>query len=76
MWKQENNAIEQEFTFEDFATALDFVNKVGQLAETANHHPDIELSWGRVKVMLTTHSEGKVTDKDHQLAKQIDELKT
>lgn len=72
MWKEENNNFTKKFSFKDFKSALEFVNKVGELAESANHHPDIELRWGRVKVSLTTHSENKVTDKDRDLAKQID----
>lgn len=72
MWEEENNSLVREFGFKDFRAALDFVNKVGELAEEANHHPDIELGWGRVKIRLTTHSEGKVTDKDRNLAKEID----
>lgn len=74
MWKVENSSISKEFTFEDFKSALEFVNKVGELAEEQSHHPDIELGWGRVKITLTTHSEGGVTDKDHQLAEKIDKL--
>jgi 4a-hydroxytetrahydrobiopterin dehydratase len=74
MWQEENNALAREFTFNDFKAALLFVNRVGDLAEEHNHHPDIELGWGRVKVILTTHSEGKVTDKDRQLAQAIDTL--
>jgi 4a-hydroxytetrahydrobiopterin dehydratase len=74
MWQEENNSITKEFKFPDFKTALVFVNKVGRKAEEHNHHPDIELSWGRVKILLSTHSEGKVTDKDRQLAQAIDTL--
>ncbi len=74
MWKEANNSISREFKFADFKTALEFVNNVGELAEQANHHPDIELGWGRVKVALTTHSENKVTDKDRKLAEAIDRL--
>jgi 4a-hydroxytetrahydrobiopterin dehydratase len=74
MWQEENNTLAREFTFNDFKAALSFVNRVGDLAEEHNHHPDIELGWGRVKVILTTHSEGKVTDKDRQLAQAIDTL--
>ncbi len=66
----------REFKFSDFKTALAFVNKVGAVAEQMNHHPDIELGWGRVKVSLTTHSKGNVTDKDRELAKKIDGLET
>ena len=74
MWKEEDNTITKEFTFPDFAQALAFVNKIGALAEQANHHPDIELGWGRVKITLTTHSAGKVTVKDRELATAIDAL--
>lgn len=74
MWKEENNQLVQEFTFSDFATALRFVDRIGVLAENLNHHPDIELSYGKVKVKITTHSRGEVTDKDWELANQIDSL--
>ena len=74
MWNEVNKTITREFKFEDFKSALAFVNKVGELAEQANHHPDIELGWGRVKITLTTHSEGKVTEKDQQLAQKIDDI--
>jgi 4a-hydroxytetrahydrobiopterin dehydratase len=74
MWKQQNNCLVREFSFDGFKSALAFVNQVGQLAEQAQHHPDIELGWGRVKVSLTTHSASGITDKDHQLAEQIDKL--
>jgi 4a-hydroxytetrahydrobiopterin dehydratase len=74
MWKQTGNCLVREFSFDDFKSALVFVDQIGQLAEQAQHHPDIELGWGRVKVSLTSHDSGGVTDKDHQLAKQIDKL--
>ncbi len=74
MWKEEGNTLTQEFKFEDFKAALKFVNKIGELAEQLNHHPDIELGWGRVKVSLTTHSQGGVSDKDRELAEKIDNV--
>lgn len=74
MWNEEDNTLRKEFTFDDFKSALEFVNKVGALAESANHHPDIQLGWGKVKISLTTHSAGGVTEKDRDLAKQIDQL--
>jgi len=74
MWNNSNNELVKTFTFEDFKSALEFVNKVGRLAETAQHHPDIELSWGKVVIHLSTHSEGGVTEKDTELAKEIDNL--
>lgn len=74
MWIETNDKISKEFTFDDFKSALEFVNKVGSLADKANHHPDIELGWGKVKITLTTHSEKKVTQKDVQLSQEIDKI--
>ena len=74
-WKEVSNSITKEFIFDDFAQALAFVNKVGVLAESANHHPDILIhDYKKVTITLTTHSEGKVTDKDTNLAEKIDSL--
>lgn len=72
-WKREGSAIIREWTFDDFPPALAFVNKVGELAEAANHHPDIYNSWNRVRLRLTTHDAGGLTDRDFDLAKRIDE---
>lgn len=74
MWGEQDNYLVREWKFANFKEALDFVNKVGELAEAANHHPDIEFGWGRVQVKLRTHSEDAITDKDHNLAAQIDAL--
>lgn len=74
MWHEKDNSLVREFEFPDFKSALAFVNKVGDLAEAANHHPVVALMWGRVKIVLTTHSAGKVTAKDKALAKEIDKL--
>lgn len=74
MWQEQDNFLVKDFEFNDFKSALVFVNKVGALAEKANHHPDIEFGWGRVRVLLTTHSAHAITEKDKQLAKEIDEL--
>lgn len=71
-WKFENNQIENEFQFKNFAEALSFVNKVGAFAEEMDHHPDIFLhSWNKVKITVSTHSEGGVTQKDFTLAEKI-----
>lgn len=72
--KREQKALIKVFSFKDFKSALEFVNKVGAVAEKANHHPDINLGWGYVKVWLTTHSKHAITDKDHELATAIDNL--
>lgn len=74
MWREENSSLVKDFSFADFASALAFVNKIGELAEAHNHHPDVFLSWGKVRVTLTTHDAGSVTDKDRALATAIDNL--
>lgn len=73
-WKSSGNKISRRFAFPDFKTALEFVDKIGELSEKANHHPEIFLSWGKVKVELFTHEAGKVTDKDVNLSLEIDKI--
>ena len=68
-------AIVRELVFADFAAAIAFVNRVAEAAEAANHHPDILLhSWSKVRLTLSTHSAGGLTDADFQLAAQLDRL--
>ena len=75
-WLQEGNQIAKLFQLKDFAEALSFVNKVGAEAEEMNHHPDIFIhSWNKVKITISTHSEGGITKKDFQLAEKIERLK-
>ena len=69
---RDQKALIKLFRFKNFIEALKFVNKVGGLAEKSGHHPDINLGWGYVKVWLTTHDAHGITDKDYELAKQID----
>lgn len=66
--------IEREFTFEDFRQALDFVNRVGEIAERENHHPDICLSYGRVVIQLWTHKIHGLHENDFIVAAKIDAL--
>lgn len=73
-WQQEGDEIVRSWTFEDFPQALNFINRVGGLAEAADHHPDILNSWNKVRLSLTTHDVGGLTDRDFSLAKQIDAL--
>ena len=73
-WLEVNGALEREFQFTDFAEALAFVNRVGAAAEAANHHPDIEIHWNRVKLRWWTHVTGSITDRDRELAAQTSEL--
>ncbi|MDH8678985.1 4a-hydroxytetrahydrobiopterin dehydratase [Fusibacter bizertensis] len=70
----EDIQIEKTFKFKDFKTALDFVNKIGEIAESNGHHPDIELGWGRVKVSLMTHKIHGLSRNDFIVAAQIDEI--
>ena len=70
----ENRHLEKTFTFPDFAAALAFTNQVGALAEEADHHPDIYLSWGKVRLTLWTHTANGLTEKDFALATRIEGL--
>ena len=75
-WKLNLNAtkVTREFAFPNFEAALHFVNRIGDIAEMENHHPDIELSWGKVLVNLWTHKVGGLSENDFILAAKIDEL--
>jgi len=74
-WEREGNAIAREYKLPDFAQAIAFVNRVAALAEEANHHPDILVhGWNKVRLKLSTHSAGGLTDADFALARQIDAL--
>jgi len=65
----------REWKFADFAQALAFVNRVGEAAEAANHHPDILLhGWNKVRLELSTHSEGGLTEADFEMAARVDRL--
>ena len=68
--------LEKEFRFPDFRSALGFTNKVGELAESIAHHPDIELAWGKVKVTIWTHKIGGLSEADFVFAAKVDELLT
>lgn len=67
-------SLQRVFTFPDFNTALEFVNKVGGIAEKIQHHPDIQLSWGKVVIILTTHDAQGLTKKDFTVASAIEKL--
>lgn len=71
-WKVEGKLLKRSFKFEDFAEALEFVNKVGDIAEKADHHPDITFGWGYAEIELTTHDTGGLTHNDFDVAKKID----
>ena len=66
--------LERTFTFPDFASGLAFVNAVGALAEQHDHHPDVYLAWGKVRLELRTHSDSAITERDHALADAIERI--
>lgn len=68
----ENHYLRREYKFSDFASALRFVNRIGEIAEAEQHHPDLELGWGRVVVKTYTHSVGGLSVNDFILAAKID----
>jgi 4a-hydroxytetrahydrobiopterin dehydratase len=73
-WKIEEQVLVKTFKFKDFRAALHFVNRVGDVAEEANHHPDIDIRYNRVRLSLTTHDAGGLTGKDFDLAGQAQKL--
>jgi 4a-hydroxytetrahydrobiopterin dehydratase len=74
-WQREGQAITREWTFADFVHAIAFVNRVADAAEAANHHPDINIhGWNKVRLELSTHSEGGLTQADFDMAARIDAL--
>lgn len=66
--------LEKGFKFKDFREALDFANKVGELADAVDHHPDIHLSWGKAKITIWTHSIGGLSEADFVFAARVDRL--
>ena len=67
-WSREGSSISREWSFEDFARAMAFVNRVAELAESENHHPGLEIHYNRVKLRWSTHSAGGITDRDREMA--------
>ncbi|HKJ78614.1 MAG TPA: 4a-hydroxytetrahydrobiopterin dehydratase [Prolixibacteraceae bacterium] len=74
-WEKKEDHLVKEFELEDFSGAVNFVNKIVPLANAADHHPDILIhSYKKVKISLTTHDKGEITEKDYDLAKEIDKV--
>jgi 4a-hydroxytetrahydrobiopterin dehydratase len=74
-WRREGEEIARDWKFEDFAEAMAFVNRVADAAEEAGHHPDILVhGWNKVRLSLTNHSAGGLTDADFQMAGRFDAL--
>ena len=67
-WEREGDALTREFELANFVGSVDFVNRLTPVAEEMNHHPDLSISWNKVKVSLSTHSEGGITENDFELA--------
>lgn len=73
-WNYNNRVIERLFQFASFLDAMQFVNRVAEAAEKANHHPDIDIRYNKVTMLLTSHDVGGVTSRDLRMAKKISEL--
>lgn len=73
-WTWTDDTIRRTYEFDDFVGAMAFVNKVANESEAANHHPDIDIRWNRVTLVLSTHSEGGLTSADLDLASKCDSL--
>jgi 4a-hydroxytetrahydrobiopterin dehydratase len=73
-WAEVDGALQREFRFRDFAEALAFVNRVAEIAEEANHHPDVFIHWDTVTLRWWTHARDAITARDHELAARTNEL--
>jgi 4a-hydroxytetrahydrobiopterin dehydratase len=73
-WVETDGALYRKFSFNDFAEAFAFMTRVAAIAEAQNHHPDWSNSWNTVEISLRSHDKGAITERDHQLAKAIDEI--
>ena len=73
-WQRQGKAIQRIFEFSDFKAAMQFVNKVADAAEQANHHPDIDIRYNKVTMGLISHDSGGVTQRDVKMAKRINEI--
>lgn len=73
-WSEADKALEWTFEFDDFRAALAFVNRVGELAESENHHPDIAIHYSKVTLRWWTHTAGGITDRDRELAERSSAL--
>ena len=73
-WELEKIHIERTFEFDDFSESIDFVNGVAEVAEDEEHHPDIDIRYNKVRLVLSTHSKGGLTELDFGLAERIDTL--
>lgn len=73
-WQATETKLYKKYEFEDFAESLNFINKIGALAEERDHHPDILFGWGYAEIFITTHDAGGITENDFALARKINEI--
>ena len=73
-WREHDDALVREFELPSFPAAIEFVNRLAELAESEDHHPDIDIRYRRVTVSWTTHSAGGITDKDREMAERTSTL--
>jgi 4a-hydroxytetrahydrobiopterin dehydratase len=73
-WELEKKHIERTFEFDDFVDAIDFVDRVAEVAEEEEHHPDIDIRYNKIRLVVSTHSKGGLTELDFNLAERIDTL--
>lgn len=74
-WTREGDAIRKTYTLDSFPEAIAFVNRIADVSQNADHHPDIDIRFDRVSCTLATHSEGGLTRKDFDLAQKLDVLR-
>ncbi len=70
-WKLEQGKLVRDYTFPDFPSAISFVNGIAELAESANHHPDIDIRYNQVRISLVSHDAGAITERDTHMAQRI-----
>ncbi len=73
-WERSGDSIRKQFKLDDFVGSVEFVNRLVTPAEDMGHHPDLEISWNKVTVSLSTHSQGGLTEADFDLAREIDAI--
>jgi 4a-hydroxytetrahydrobiopterin dehydratase len=73
-WRRDGNEIVKTFEFDGFGSAMNFVNRVADAAQAADHHPDIDIRWNKVTLTLSTHSAGGLTERDTKLAHRFEHL--
>jgi 4a-hydroxytetrahydrobiopterin dehydratase len=73
-WANRDGALRKQYTFDDFASAMSFANRVAEAAESADHHPDMLVGWGKVELAWVSHDVGGISQRDVDMAKRSDEL--